>query len=391
MIERKIFDKVLKRFKKVIGCNGPIAALRCIKLDADGESLTISGTSGQVSAVEKIPAAFTGACCVNLKELMGALKGMNGNDISPGLAAESEGAGRLSILSADGSRCSLSIFPVDEFPTIISMDEGKECFTMAAEVLGGALKTCFPFVSDDETRPYINGIHMLSSGGALRMEASDGHRLIVEERIPCEKAVASNFILPRTAIPALIEKVNGGKGTVEVRGSESHIFFGFENGYIAARKTDAEFPPVASVIPENPVIACKVGRKEMLEAAKSAKAIATNGDSRSPAVQLHVAPESLKVVVDLAQSGGGFEKSLGCRANGWISIGFNPKYLADALKTLEADSVVLELTDTHTGAVLREGKITLVIMPIRLAKEELAVIETPIASILEEARKESAA
>ena len=131
MINRKIFDKVLRRMKKVLGCS-PVAALRCIKLEGDGKNLTISGTSSQVSAVETIPAGFTGACCVNLKELMTALRGMNGSDISLEPAPED---GRLSIISTDHSLCSLGIFPVDEFPSIISLDQGKSCFSMAAEIL----------------------------------------------------------------------------------------------------------------------------------------------------------------------------------------------------------------------------------------------------------------
>ena len=387
MINRKIFDKVLKRIKKVIGCNGHMPILRCVKLEGDGEILTISGTSIQVSAMETIPAPFMGSCCVNLKELMTALKGMNGSDISLEPAEEPEGGGKLSIISADGSRCSLSTLPTDEFPTIINMDEGKACFSMGAEVLGGVLKRCYPFVSDDESRPYICGIHMLTTGDFLRMEAVDGHRLILETMIPCNKVSATNVILPRDAIPALIDKVNGNKGFVDVRGSENHVLFGFENGYIAARKQDAEFPPVASVIPENPVIACRVSRKELFDAAKSAKAVAENGGGRSVSVELHVGPERLKVAVDLPHTGGGFEKTLAVRSNGWMVMGFAPAYLVDAMQVLEEETVVMEMTDAFTGMRIKEKHTTIVIMPIRLGRDEQPVIETPISTIMDAAEK----
>ena len=108
-------------------------------------------------------------------------------------------------------------------------------------------------------------------------------------------------------------------------------------------------------------------------------------------MELRISPESLIVATSETPTGGRFERTLSCRANGWIALGFNPKYLSDALKTLEAEAVVLEITDTRTGAVMHEGKITMVIMPIRLAKEELAVIENPISDIIEDSRKESAA
>ena len=382
MINRKIFDKVLKRLKKVIGYSH-MPILLCAKLEGDGQALTISGTSIQVSAVETIPAAFTGACCVNLKELMGALKGMNGSDISLELAADSEEEiGKLKIFSADGSRCSLNTLPADEFPTIISVDEGKKCFTMAAEVLGETLKRCYRFVSDDETRPYIYGMHMLTTGDYLRMEATDGHRLIIETMIPCEHSAASNFILPRIAIPAMLDKINGDKGSVEVRGSKNHVFFGFNSGFISAKKPDAEFPPLASVIPEHPVIACQASRKELLEAVKGAKAMADNGDSSSPATQIHVAPEKLKVAVDLPASGGGFEKAIKCRANGWAVMGFSPAYLVNALQVLGGEFVVLEMSDAVSGMVIHEGSTTIVVMPIRLEKDEKPVVSDPIDTIL---------
>jgi DNA polymerase III sliding clamp (beta) subunit (PCNA family) len=48
-----------------------------------------------------------------------------------------------------------------------------------------------------------------------------------------------------------------------------------------------------------------------------------------------------------------------------VNIGFNPQYLQEALKVLEADTVRLELKDGSKPGVVREGNDFLyVLMPV---------------------------
>ena len=88
-----------------------------------------------------------------------------------------------------------------------------------------------------------------------------------------------------------------------------------------------------------------------------------NRESR--AVKFSLGKDALKISSRTAEVGEA-ELSLPVAYNGpAIEIDFNPDYIADVLRALDMDEVVLELKDGECAGMIREGKkYTYVVMPL---------------------------
>jgi hypothetical protein len=70
------------------------------------------------------------------------------------------------------------------------------------------LKAALLFASDEETRYYLKGVHLLRRGDHLRITATDGHRLFCAMQTPDESGPDFDVILPRDGLKKALTGVH---------------------------------------------------------------------------------------------------------------------------------------------------------------------------------------
>jgi hypothetical protein len=70
------------------------------------------------------------------------------------------------------------------------------------------LKAALLFASDEETRYYLKGVHLLRRGNHLRITATDGHRLFCAMQTPDESGPDFDVILPRDGLKKALTGVH---------------------------------------------------------------------------------------------------------------------------------------------------------------------------------------
>ena len=164
---------------------------------------------------------------------------------------QDEGGGEVTSRAAR-SVFNLPTLPADEFPAI-----GEEQLGSLHDAAGDLArlidKTQFA-ISTEETRYYLNGIHMhATQGGAtamLRGVATDGHRLARVE-VPCRQAPSRcpPIIVPRKTVGEVRQLIDSVGGEVEVGVSPTRIQFAFDRAVLVSRLIDGTFPDYERVIP----------------------------------------------------------------------------------------------------------------------------------------------
>lgn len=362
-MERKAFEKVLKLAKKIVPANAYMPILSYVRLTGDGVTLRVSGTNLKTSCRFVVPCEWKGDVAVNLKDLVAAVSA-KAPQVELALIVEGERE-RLQV-TVGGSVCKLSTFPVDEMPMIPELGLADGEFWINGESLRAALKRCLPMASTDTVRPYIYGVNMrVMDGETLALEACDGHRCISENHMPVSfsgKAMDPRIIV-RDAIPALLDILSG---EVKVYLTTDYTFFAGDAGVVAVRTIEAEFPPLECVIPNGSDRAMTVNRLALSEAMKGALcAIKANG-GKVNTVQLGFAENAVQVSVNYPEEGT-FANVVPCRCEYTDEkVGFNPKYVLDALDACEGEDVTIGFNSGFGGALIREGESrTIVVMPVR--------------------------
>ena len=166
-----------------------------------------------------------------------------------------------------------------------------------------------------------------------------------------------------TELQRLLE---GGDRELELELDRSHLRVKRDDVTFTSKLIDGRFPDYEAVIPIGADREVKVDR-EVLRAALQRAAILSNEKYRG--VRVEVSPGQLKISAHNPEQEEAQEEIEADTRVEDLAIGFNVNYLLDALSALRDDSVVMQLRDANSSALVRESgseKCRHVVMPLRL-------------------------
>ena len=307
------------------------------------------------------------------------------HDIVNKLAADAQvtlaldkGGGRAT-LKAGRSRFALPILEPADFP---SLDAGEPTFSfeLAGPALLGALERVAFAISTEETRYYLMGVYMHlapepfagGEGARLRFVATDGHRLALAELPAPNGSVGlrdiGGLIIPAKTV-ARIRDLGRDAASIVLSGSTSKIKADFGGPIVVSKLIDGTYPDYARVIPTASGKQMEIERAAL---AAGVDRVTTLSSERGNAVRFAFADNRLTLTVINPDSGEAVEEIECPCAEPDLIIGFNGRYVQDALGNLGGEKdgrVEIALQDPGSPAVLRAAGVTdslTVLMPMRV-------------------------
>jgi len=202
--------------------------------------------------------------------------------------------------------------------------------------------------------------------------AVDGYRLALR-REPLENSEVPDFsfVVPGTALGEVEKIASEGDGMVTITLGSKHIMFSIEDTLLISRRLEGEFLNYKNSIPQSAKYQFKVEKDELIAAVERVSLIISD-KMKSPVrcvfgdgiVNLFSASALGKASDECGMDGNGEE----------LEIGFNDKYLLEALKAAPADEVMLELSTGVTPCVISpaadNSNFLYMILPVRLKAYE---------------------
>ena len=268
------------------------------------------------------------------------------------------------------SRFTLAGTAAEEYPTLPEFNPEKTV-PVSSAILSAMIERTMYAASVDETRYNLNGVYLevLNETDEIRLVATDGHRLAcVDRAIEGDiSALASGVIIPRTGLGEL-------KRLVDEDDAEE-IELAFANNSGLARKGDVtlvmrliegEFPNYNQVIPKDLTRHLILPTDSLIQAVRR---VALLSSERSRAVKLELSDGQLVITSNNPDLGDAREELDVDYAGEPLSIGFNAKYLLDAINAIQLKEVRFSFQDELSPSRLTppdDEKTLAVVMPMRI-------------------------
>ena len=250
----------------------------------------------------------------------------------------------------------------EDYPKLPTFDEKDAIEIEQATVKEGfSLTSCA--MSNDGTRYVLNGILISIKGKKIHFVATDGRRLAFVEKELNQNQKPYEMIIPSKAIQELL-KILTWDGTLKIIPTQNQTIFHFGETFLVSRLIEGKFPNYEQVIPKEETTTSETNREELLRAVRRASLLTSND---SPAVKFDFIKGKM-LISSRSPNLGESKEELAAKIDGKeLTIGFNPNYLADALKSLDIDKVSISLSDSDKPGLLKgkEGYLY-VIMPMQL-------------------------
>ncbi len=264
------------------------------------------------------------------------------------------------------SRFVLSTLPAAEFPAI-EVERGVSQFNLSQHRLRVAISRTHFAMAQQDVRYYLNGMLMEVDRQAVRLVATDGHRLALSE-IESRNKIESkqSVIIPRKAVQELMRLLADDEQEAEIRIGSNFIQVNTPEMRFTSKLIDGRFPEYQNVIPSggNKTAVCD---REALSQALNRVSILSNEKYRG--VRLQFSDNVLRITAHNPEQEEA-EEELETRYTGEaLEIGFNVNYLLDALSAEETAEVKLTMLDTNSSCLIQsigETASKHIVMPIRL-------------------------
>jgi len=268
-------------------------------------------------------------------------------------------------------KCGMSEFNIlatdsEDFPELPSVDQVGGISLPQSKLRSMISQTLFA-VSDNESRPIHTGSLFDVEKETLTVVSVDGYRLALRrEQMSVPAAGNFSFVVPGSALSE-VEKICSGEDDVIICQGARHVMFRAGDIMLVCRRLEGEFLPYKNAIPRNSTIQVEVETRA-LAASIDRVSLIISEKLKSP---LRCLFSDGKVSITTKTAiGDAADQCVIYGHGGDLEIGFNNKYLMDALKNAPADRLRLEFTSGVAPCVIlpAEGEENFIymVLPVRL-------------------------
>ena len=367
--EKAILQTAVTTAGRVVAAKSSIQALEGVLIEADMDGLCLSGYNLETGIVTKVPAevADSGAIVLSAR-LFGEILRRMPDDV---VSISTEGFS----VHIQGGPTSYDIMGSsdEDFPDLPSVDNGNGLDITQGNLRSMIGQTIFA-VSDNESRPIHTGALFETSGQELTMVAVDGYRLALrrEKLLSQEGAEKLSFVVPGAALKEVEKICADSDEPVTVTQGDRHVTFQVGGTLLVARRLEGEFLNYRQTIPQNNAIVLEAEAADLQRSIDRASLI-INDKVKSP-LRCKFDDGVLSITSKTAM-GSAFDS---CPIDGdgkGLEIGFNNRFLMDAVKAAPAQRVRLELnTATSPCLILPQAgepdNFLYMVLPVRLRASE---------------------
>lgn len=267
--------------------------------------------------------------------------------------------------------CGMSEFDLmgidpEDFPELPTV-EYQNSITLPQQTLRSMISQTIFAVSDDESRPIHTGSLFVVDEEGLTMVAVDGFRLALRKEPILEKNGNFEFVVPGASLSEVEKICRETDDPVDVHQGARHVLFKMGDTILIARRLEGKFLAWRQAIPRNNPIKVTVETKQLLSCIERVSLIVSE-KLKSPLRcvmgegEIHI---TTRTAIGNAQDRCPMEGS----GNG-LEIGFNNRYMMEALKAASREKVTLELSSPITPCIIvpadGEDNFLFMVLPVRL-------------------------
>ena len=277
------------------------------------------------------------------------------------------------LISSKGAQFNIVGLPAMDYPPLPDA-EIINSIALDGTVIRDMIQKTIISVSLDEGRYNLSGIYFeylkKEENPILRMVSTDGHRLTIMDK-PTEVLEEGLFpkgvLLPRKAVTELL-KILEKPGPIQIGFKDNYGVFQKEETLMVMRLLESNFPDYNLVLPKKKDKSINISKNDLIDTMKRMAILSTD---KYKGVKFSLTDGNLEIQSVNPDLGDAKESLSLDYKEGKLEIGFNARFFIDALQVMESETIVLDLSDSVSPAILSGPKdpgFMALIMPMKLSE-----------------------
>ena len=363
--EKSLLASAIEGVSRAITNRSAIPVLEGIYLKAEGFNLTLTGYDMEMGITTTIECnvLVPGETVLEAKLLLSMVSRMPAGDVRIELTDEGQ-----AIISGGVAEFEIPALNASDYPSL-PVTGADNTMTIPTSMMRELIEKTIYAVSQDDKKPAHTGELFVIEPGSLTIVALDGYRLaIIQRDVECTRDI--RIIIPAKTLQELLKIMGGPDDPVKIDANRRYVVF-TTNGYtIMSRLIEGDFLSYESVIPKDKRTRVTVDCKTFINTIERASLIITER-LKNP-LRISFAEDKINVRCQ-TPLGKVVDEFPPVEMTGEpVEIGFNNRYLLDALRYSKCERMVLEINGPLSPVKIlpEDGKdFIYLVLPVRFKNE----------------------
>lgn len=219
-------------------------------------------------------------------------------------------------------------------------------------------------IGDNSNNPMMNGILFEINDQSLRVVALDGHRIAIRNIELKELSPAVKVVIPGKTLSEVSKILGGGiEDDVCLYFTNNHVLFEFDQTVVVSRLIEGEYFRINQMLTSDYETRLTVNKKEFVGCIERASLLVKEGDKKPIIFSINDQSMELRINSFI----GSMKEDLDIEKIGKdLMIGFNPKFILDALRVIDDDTITLYMISAKAPCYIKDDNqsYTYLILPV---------------------------
>lgn len=251
----------------------------------------------------------------------------------------------------------------DEFPYLPNIVKDKNV-NISQFTLKDIIRQTVFSISDNENAKVMTGELFEIHDSELKVVSLDGHRISIRKVKLNQSYDDVSVIIPGKTLIEISKIINGGMDDeVSIFFTDKHVLFEFEDTIVLSRLIEGEYYKIDKMLSTDYETKVTVNKREMLECIDRSTLLLKESDKKP--VIIDVQDDYMKFAMN--STIGSMDEDIDASKEGKdILIGFNPRFLMDALRVIDEDEITMYMINPKAPCFIRDQEETYIylILPV---------------------------
>lgn len=209
-------------------------------------------------------------------------------------------------------------------------------------------------IADNDNNKLMTGELFEINDDVLKVVSLDGHRISIR-RIALKNSYGNKKVVVPGKTLSEVSKILSGDmdKDVSIFFTDKHILFEFDNTLVVSRLIEGEYFRIDQMLSSDYETKIKMNKKELLDCIDRATLLVKEGDKKP--VIINITDDSMQLKMN--STVGSMDEEIDIAKEGKdLMIGFNPKFLIDALRVIEDEEIDLYMVNPKAPCFIRNAQ-----------------------------------
>ncbi len=349
---KSILVKGVNTVSKAVPSKTTMPILECILIDATDNQIKLTANDTELGIETSLEGEILepGMIALDARIFSEIVRKLPDNDVT----VETD-ENNNAVITCEKAKFTISGHAGEEF-TYLPEVEREDSIELSQFTLREMIRQTIFSIADNESNKMMTGELFEIKEDMLRIVSLDGHRISIRKVELKEPARDKKLVVPGKTLNEISKILSGEiESMVTIFYTNNHIVFEFDETVVVSRLIEGEYFKIDQMLSNDYDTKVEINKRELLDCLDRAMLLVKEGDKKP--IIMNIQDDSMELKIT-SQLGSMNEEIYITKEGKDLMIGFNPKFLLDALRVIDDEEVTLYLMNAKSPCFIRNEEET---------------------------------